>query len=98
MSDGNQNASREQGDPRTVREKIADALIPRYQVLLRIAYVVLGDDRVLLRFLAIPEYGESRDRSSEPDLASCLPETEPRSADLLPFSPHSVHSHVRLSK
>jgi hypothetical protein len=73
--------ARRGGDPRTVREKIADALIPRHMGFLKIAYVVLGDDRVLLRFLAIPEYDESR---SLP--LSGAPEDE-GGADLLPFSP-----------
>ena len=37
-------------DPRTPREKIADALIPHRKELLRAAYI-LGDDEVLLRFM-----------------------------------------------
>jgi hypothetical protein len=31
-------------DPRTTREKIADALIPKHQSLLRVSYVVFGND------------------------------------------------------
>jgi hypothetical protein len=66
MPDGDSNASRSGADPRTVREKIADALIPKHQSLLRVSYVVFGNDEVLLRFLPIPEYDESASqRSSE---------------------------------
>ncbi len=46
-------------DPRTARERIADAIIPRHCCFARGAYL-LGNDAALLGFLAIPEYDESR--------------------------------------
>lgn len=46
-------------DPRTIREKIADALIPNDYIMARSTYL-RGDDSALLKFLAIPEYEESR--------------------------------------
>jgi hypothetical protein len=85
MATSDQNAS-DSADPRTIREKIADALIPRHCGFARAAYC-LGNDAALLGFLAIPEYNESRfpwyaatARAVEPRLAD-----ESRSADLLPF-------------
>jgi hypothetical protein len=57
MLNESHDASRD--DPRTVREKIADALIPRHQSRLRVSYLVFGNDAVLLRFLSIPEYDGS---------------------------------------
>jgi hypothetical protein len=50
------NVYNQSDDRRSAREKIADALIPEHCGLLRAAYL-LGDDRVLLRFLTIPECG-----------------------------------------
>jgi hypothetical protein len=81
-------------DPRSVREKIADALIPRHEGLLRVAYLAFGDDRVLLRFLTIPEYGGSqseRERERRGPEPLSPPEIGPPSADLLPFSRRHPH-------
>jgi len=82
-------------DPRSVREIIADALIPPDKSLLRVAYVAFGDDSVLLRFIPAQECAEcgfpmgmgSPDCHTEP---SHLSEIERQCADLLPFSPRRL--------
>jgi len=78
-------------DLRSAREKIADALIPEHQSLLRAAYL-LGNDAVLLRFLSIPGYDESvSQRQMESRYGAELPdrrEPEPLSADLIEFAQH----------
>ena len=86
MPNGDHNTTR-RGDPRTAREKIADALIPRHNCFWRAAYL-LGDDSILLRVLAIPGYDESHyPYYGAAKLADGLPlEGEPHSADLLQFS------------
>jgi hypothetical protein len=71
-------------DPRTAREKIADAIIPRHCCFARGAYL-LGNDAALLGFLVIPEYDESRFPWHAATALVAEPPGEPRSADLLPF-------------
>ncbi len=82
MPNGDQDAS-ERGDPRTVREKIADALIPPHRFLLRAAYL-LGRDEVLLRFLSIPEYDGCVSQHSSASLV------QERPGELLHFAPHHL--------